>query len=88
MAEETHSLVALPGEGFRQARLVHPEIELYAPDGNHPSLAGTYVAACVIVELITGAPPAAAAPVPAGLPQDVAAALRRAAERAAGKHEY
>jgi hypothetical protein len=28
-------------------RLAHPEIGLYAGDGKHPSLQGSYLAACV-----------------------------------------
>lgn len=82
VATETHSVIALPGEAFRQSRLIHPEIELYAPDGNHPSPAGTYLAACVLVQTLTGAPPATAATTPLALPPDITSALRRAAERA------
>lgn len=82
VADETHSLLALPGEAFIQSRLVHPEIALYAPDGNHPSPAGTYLAACVITRVISGSPPSETSAVPESLPREVAAALRRAALRA------
>ncbi len=35
------------GAAWRTVRETHPEIQLYQPDGSHPSIAGTYLAACV-----------------------------------------
>ena len=35
------------GAAWRTVRETHPEIQLYEPDGSHPSIAGTYLAACV-----------------------------------------
>ena len=38
-------------------RALHPEIELYDPDGYHPSPAGTYLAACLFLSVLTGHSP-------------------------------
>ena len=35
------------GAAWKIVRETHPEIQLYQPDGSHPSIAGTYLAACV-----------------------------------------
>lgn len=35
------------GEAWRLARTNHPSIQLFDPDGTHPSSLGTYLAACV-----------------------------------------
>lgn len=34
-----------------------PELNLYAPDKRHPSLAGTYLATCVVFAALTGRSP-------------------------------
>jgi hypothetical protein len=35
------------GAAWKVVRETHPEIQLYQTDGSHPSIAGTYLAACV-----------------------------------------
>lgn len=45
------------GQAFAEVRALHPEIELYNPDGSHPSPAGTYLAACLFYAAITGRSP-------------------------------
>jgi hypothetical protein len=47
-AKETESRVAPVGIAWAQVREKHPEIELYAADGIHPSPAGNYLAACAL----------------------------------------
>jgi hypothetical protein len=50
--------VLLPaGEAWREAWRQDPDLPLYGPDGFHPSLAGTYLAALVMVEQLTGCSP-------------------------------
>ena len=45
----THSAPVAPcGVAFDLLRLNHPEIDPYSSDGAHPSVYGTYIAACVI----------------------------------------
>lgn len=46
MAETNHASLCPVGRVWRHLRTNNPEIELYANDGSHPSLAGTYAAAC------------------------------------------
>jgi hypothetical protein len=45
-------------------------IALYQPDGSHPSAAGSYLAACVAVEILTAGGCAGAAAEVAGIPMD------------------
>ena len=40
--------VAPVGRAWARVRAAHPEIELFHPDGSHPSPAGSYMAAAVI----------------------------------------
>lgn len=50
--------IAVPvGQTFAQVYALHPEIELYDPDGYHPSPAGTYLAACLFLSVLTGHSP-------------------------------
>ena len=48
IARELHTPVAPVGQAWQQVRRSHPEIELWQPDGSHPTVAGTYLAACVL----------------------------------------
>lgn len=52
MAEENTSEVAPVGAIWRYLRANHPEIDLYTNDGSHPSLAGSYAAACAFYTMI------------------------------------
>ena len=82
LAAATGAAVAPVGEAFRLSRAAHPEIELYSADGSHPSVEGTYLAACVFYHVLTGAPVPGAASLPAGVDGTEAAALLEAAEAA------
>jgi hypothetical protein len=46
MATDNNALVSPVGVVWKYLRTMHPEIELYATDGSHPSAAGSYAAAC------------------------------------------
>ena len=46
MAEVHNAAVSPVGAVWRYLRENHPEIDLYTGDGSHPSLAGSYAAAC------------------------------------------
>ena len=55
LAADTVGGVFLPaGEAWRTALAVDPGLSLYGPDGYHPAELGTYVAALVVYEGITG----------------------------------
>jgi len=52
LAEVMEAEVAPVGEAWRKVLNDYPQIELYNNDGSHPSLAGTYLAACVFYTAI------------------------------------
>lgn len=52
-----NALVIPAGLAFARARRTQPELNLYAPDKRHPSLAGTYLAACTTFAALTGRSP-------------------------------
>ncbi|MDP8231418.1 MAG: SGNH/GDSL hydrolase family protein [Candidatus Zophobacter franzmannii] len=45
------------GRAFQRCRISNPEIELYQPDGNHPTPEGTYLAASMFYSALWGASP-------------------------------
>lgn len=46
MAESNHAILSPVGAVWNYIRQNHPSIELYSSDESHPSIAGTYAAAC------------------------------------------
>jgi hypothetical protein len=58
--------------------LRRPDINLYAPDKRHPSVAGTYLAACTVLASIYGVSPVGNS-YTAGLPPAVARYLQETA---------
>ena len=79
LAQELDALVAPAGLAWRWVRQQRPELPLWQPDGSHPTLAGSYLAACVLYAAFYGHS-ALDNPFHAGLPDDQAALLQRAAE--------
>lgn len=63
------------GPAFAASIAKRPELNLYAPDKRHPSLAGTYLAACTVMASVYGQSPVGNK-YSAGLPADVAAHLQ------------
>lgn len=71
------STVAHVGTAWMASLTANPAIDLYASDGSHPSLAGTWLAACVLYRALTGVtPPPAADATAMGVPAADARALR------------
>lgn len=66
------------GLAFAKSVARRPGLELYAPDKRHPSLEGTYLAACTVYGALLGKSPVGNA-YTAGLPADVAAHLQSVA---------
>jgi hypothetical protein len=58
MARELSALLCPVGIAFQNARILKPDVQLFRPDGSHPSPAGTYLAACVFYAVLTGRSPA------------------------------
>lgn len=52
MAEENTSEIAPVSAVWRYLRLTNPEINLYSSDGSHPSLEGSFAAACAFYSMI------------------------------------
>lgn len=52
MAETFLTEIAPTGAVWRYLRENHPEIDLYASDGSHPSLAGSYAASCAFYTMV------------------------------------
>lgn len=54
---DNNALVIPAGLAFARAISKQPELNLYVPDKRHPSLAGTYLASCVVYAAMTGRSP-------------------------------
>ena len=52
MADNNEAIVAPVGQAFKYSRMADSTINLYTPDNSHPSLAGTYLAACTFYATI------------------------------------
>jgi len=53
-AQEVNGLFLPAGEAWLGAWAIDPQLQLYGPDGYHPAALGTYLAALVVYEGITG----------------------------------
>jgi hypothetical protein len=80
MARRSSALLAPVGEAWSKVRAEHPEIDLYAADGVHPSLSGTYLAACVFYASLLRKPATGADAL--GLDRREALLLQQTADRA------
>lgn len=47
MAQNNNAITSPVGAAWKQVRDSFPSIDLYSPDNSHPSISGTYLAACV-----------------------------------------
>ena len=77
-ANANDALVIPAGLAFAKAIERQPSIELYTDDKRHPSLAGTYLAACTAYAALHGKSPVGLS-YTAGLPADTVALLQNAA---------
>ncbi|MDH5761215.1 MAG: SGNH/GDSL hydrolase family protein [Gemmatimonadota bacterium] len=91
-AEQADGLFFPAGEAWRVAWDLDPDVALYGPDGFHPSVYGTYVAALVMYEQLSGRDPR---DLPARIPNGgsgialdpaLAATLQEAAAEANRRH--
>ncbi len=56
-ADRTGGLLFPAGEAWRNAWALDPSLDLYGPDGFHPTLLGTHLAALVIFQQLSGKDP-------------------------------
>ncbi len=73
-------LLVCAGEAFQLAIQQYPEIALQQSDLSHPTVAGTYLAACTFYVALTGHPVPEQSAVPAGVSAEDAAHLREIAQ--------
>jgi hypothetical protein len=74
-AADNRAKVVPAGLAFARSIAKRPELNLYVADKRHPSLAGTYLAACTVMASVYGQSPVGNG-YTAGLPADVAAHLQ------------
>jgi hypothetical protein len=67
------------GRAFASAQQQHPEIALQMNDGAHPSIAGSYLAACVLYATLTHLPVTSVQYAPRRIPAAEANVLRELA---------
>jgi len=67
------------GSAFERALVTHPKLSLWGSDGSHPSLAGSYMAACILYGAISGRDPSTTKYVPNGLKDADARLVREVA---------
>lgn len=79
LADTNQGIVSPVGAVWRLLRNTHPGINLYDADESHPSLAGSYAAACAFYATLFAKDPTAIT-ANAGLPAADAAAIRAAAK--------
>jgi PKD repeat protein len=79
MAEENEAILSPVGAVWRYIRDNYPTIELYSADGSHPSVAGTYAAACSFYATLFRKNPEQIT-FSAGLSNEIATAIRTAAK--------
>jgi hypothetical protein len=77
-AADNRAKVVPAGLAFARSIARRPELNLYVADKRHPSLAGTYLAACTVMASVYGQSPVGNS-YTAGLPADVAAHLQATA---------
>ena len=77
-ANDNNVFVIPAGLAFGRSIAQKPELDLYVPDLRHPSLAGTYLAACTTMATVYGFSPVGNK-YTAGLPADVAEHLQAVA---------
>jgi hypothetical protein len=78
-AKELNVDVAPVGLAWQQASKQRPGMNFYAPDREHPSIYGTYLATCVVYVTIYGRNPTGLAYIPSGVTLEEAAFLQRIA---------
>jgi hypothetical protein len=76
--KQNNALVVPAGLAFANSIAKRPEVNLYIADKRHPSLAGTYLGACVVMASVYKKNPVGNT-YTAGLPADVAAHLQSVA---------
>jgi hypothetical protein len=83
-AAAVHGILAPAGDAFELALADDPSLPLFQPDGYHPSVEGSWLAAVVLLARVRGIDPRTLAPLIPGssLPAERVRRLQQAAARA------
>ena len=79
IARELKVDIAPVGLAWAAAVAARPALNLYAPDREHPSIHGTYLATCVVYAAISGRDPSGLPYVPPGMTAEEASFLQKTA---------
>ncbi len=79
LAQHTGAELAPVGSAFERALANDPDLRLWGPDGSHPTLAGSFLAACVLYATITNEDPRLSGYVPRGMPREHAELIKEIA---------
>ncbi|MCQ2283835.1 MAG: T9SS type A sorting domain-containing protein [Bacteroidales bacterium] len=79
MAEDNHAVVSPVGALWHYIRDHYPDIQLYQSDESHPTLVGSYAAACSFYTILTHQSPAQIT-VDCNVPETTASIIRQAAK--------
>ena len=79
LGRELNVDVAPVGLAWHQAGRQRPSLDMYGPDREHPSIAGTYLATCVVYATVYGNDPTGFKYVPAGVNAEDATFLQKVA---------
>ncbi len=80
IAQKEPACVAPMGQAWDLALQRHPELALYAGDGNHAAAAGAHLSALVLLASLTGEPPTSLPTIaPSDIPATVQAQLKQVA---------
>lgn len=74
-ASENSALYSPVGDAWQASLAAHPNIALHSSDKSHPAPAGSHLAACVFLEVLSGQNPEAAEWVPNGVSSEDGALL-------------
>jgi lysophospholipase L1-like esterase len=85
IADELDAGMAPVGAAWQHVLQQHPDVELFAADGIHPTAAGSWLAACVLYLTIFEGETLPVSAQPAGVSEAVAAVLAEAARRTTGR---
>ena len=84
-AQQLSADLAPVGRAFERAVAEQPDLEVYRSDATHPTLGGSFLAACVLYGAITGGDPRASAYVPWELGPEPAALVKTLAAETLGR---
>ncbi len=81
-ANDNQGVYAPVGDAWEDSLASHPETALHTGDKSHPAPTGSYLAACVFLEVLSGQNPEETSWAPEGMPPEISESLRATAHAA------